>query len=114
MITWTQHPNRLVVNLDRVQRLFWPKVAQIVETQAARGEGLAKISAPWQDQTGRARSGLRGTSDVSGDKAEIVLSYNVDYGIWLELANSGRFATVIPTMEIIGAETVHALGGVLG
>lgn len=112
-IAWAPHPNTIVARIDKIAAAFGPRLAAMGELQAARAESLAKTTAPWTDQTGRARSGLRGSSAFDGSTLEIVLSYNVDYGIWLELAKQGVYATVLPTMQITLAETTDALRGFL-
>lgn len=59
----------------------------------------AKDNAPWEDRTGDARAGL----DIDVDRTDldiiIELFHTVDYGLWLEVIQSGRFATIMPTLE---------------
>lgn len=83
-------------------------------------------NAPWEDQTGAAREGLRATvgrentgGDIarelaggsSGDNFEfgIVVYHTVDYGIWLEIRWNGKYAIIQPTIEHWG----HAVMGAL-
>jgi hypothetical protein len=86
-------------------------------------EEYAKANAPWQDRTGAARLGL--TSDVYREEDTIVLQlyHIVDYGVWLETIQGGRFAIIMPTLEHFSKEAMdrcHAhetgfdLGGDLG
>lgn len=78
----------------------WDDVAQRVFDDAASDvETYAKSNAPWQDQTGQARAGL--TAEVENSNGDIVLSlgHTVDYGLWLEVIQSGRFAIIMPTLE---------------
>lgn len=112
-ITWSPHPNTIRVNTDRLGVAVLGRLANLMEGTAARAEALAKTTAPWTDRTGAARAGLRGTSDADHTGGEIVLSYNVDYGMWLELANQGRYATVIPTMQVIVGELGNGLRGLM-
>lgn len=113
-ITWTPHPNVLRLRVEALSVAFFERLGVLLDTVAARGESLAKTGAPWTDRTGAARSGLRGTSDVGATESQVVLSYNVDYGMWLELANQGRYATVIPTMQVMVGELGNGLRGLLG
>lgn len=92
--------------LSRLETLF--------ATYAARAEAEAKTGAPWTDRTGAARNGLHGSSSVGPGQAELVLSHGVDYGIWLELKNSGAYATVIPTLQRIGPALIADTAGLLG
>lgn len=62
-------------------------------------EGRAKKNAPWTDRTGNARNGLFGNVSVSKDEAVIVLGHSMEYGVFLELANDGRYAILQPTIN---------------
>lgn len=77
---------------------------------------FAKEQAPWTDRTGAARDGL--DTDVSEDGETIVwtLFHTVDYGIWLETIQNGRFSVIMPTLELYApqvgvglSETVEAV-----
>lgn len=63
-------------------------------------EAEAKAEAKWTDRTGNARQGLTGfVEDVSETLVELYLAHRVEYGIYLELRNSGRYAIILPTLE---------------
>lgn len=56
-------------------------------------EAWAKANAPWTDQTGHARNFIKqNVKWVNTDTLMISLSHNVDYGIYLELCNEGKYA----------------------
>lgn len=59
----------------------------------------AKQNAPWQDRTGDARAGLDVDVSESGGAIYIQLYHQVDYGLWLEVIQNGRFAIIMPTLE---------------
>ncbi len=89
------------------------------------GQDGARKSAPWEDRTGNARSGLfyavdgfgmgtvqgevgtsaralmSDTAVVQGDENTIVitLAHTVFYGKFLELSNGGRYAVILSTLE---------------
>lgn len=66
-----------------------------------------KTKAPWKDRTGNARSGLAATAvKESDDVYSIVMTYSVDYGIYLERANDGNYATIIPTLPVYGPKVI--------
>ncbi len=113
VITWAPHPNVLRARIVGLPNLFFQRLGTLTAAVAARGESLAKTSAPWTDRTGAARAGLQGSDEVTGDQAQVVLAYNVDYGIWLDLANQGRYATVIPTLQVMVGELANGLKGLL-
>lgn len=84
----------------------WDDVAaKAFEEASDRIENAAKNDAPWADRTGDARAGLE--ARVSNDNGEVVLTlyHTVEHGLWLEVIQNGRFATIMPTLERYAAET---------
>lgn len=64
-------------------------------------EAYAKTNAPWTDRTGNARQGLHGGVELRAENELVLfLSHGVEYGIWLELANAGKYAIVGPTADV--------------
>lgn len=82
----------------------------ILEDFAREVQEYAQANAPWADQTGAARAGL--TADVyREDKAVILQLYHtVDYGLYLETIQAGRFAIIMPTLEAFSAEIMRRCG----
>lgn len=87
------------------------QVTEAMERGAERVEEYAKANAPWTDRTGDARQGL--TARVYEEFGEIVLelAHSVDYGYWLELIQNGRFAIIMPTLEVLGPQIIREAGG---
>lgn len=81
----------------------------ILEYKAPQVESHMKVNAPWQDQTGNARQGLGAEAFDEGDNMGIVLYHQAPYGIWLEVKNSGEYAIIDPTIEVMGPEVMRAL-----
>ena len=77
-----------------------------------RIEQAARQNAPWSDRTGEARAGLVASSEVDGTDIIINLAHSVDYGIWLETIQSGRFAIIMPTLEQYAGAVFHTMGAV--
>jgi hypothetical protein len=99
-IVWyydTLTPNLLRFNIE-----FSAYVAGLTKGFAAQVENYAQQNARWQDRTGQARRGLTATGSSSITKYTIDLFHTVDYGIWLEVRWSGRYAIIIPTIEVMG------------
>lgn len=113
-IAWSPHPNTIKINTELLWAATFDRFSQLMDASAARWEALAKTGAPWTDRTGAARAGIRGTSHTTQSGGEIAASYSVDYGVWLELANQGRYATIIPTAQIIVGEVQNGLRGLFG
>lgn len=68
-----------------------------------------RTDAPWSDDTGAARGGLTAIPSHSRSQHEILLAYSVYYGIWLEVANSGKYQILIPMLRIIGEKVMRDL-----
>lgn len=71
----------------------------LAQNWAAQLEGQARDNAPWVDRTGNARIGLQGKVALDGDDVIIALAHSMEYGVWLELCNDGRYAILGPTMD---------------
>mgnify|MGYP000925125239 CR=1 FL=1 len=76
---------------------FTPKLkaALLLDAQviAAEMEIWSKDNAAWTDQTTHARQFLKATVKWTNTNTLMVaLSHGVDYGIYLELANEGKYA----------------------
>lgn len=107
-ITWVQR--------DLFHGLTWFRdavnsgVQHVVEDVAKEAEAYMKANAPWEDRTTLARSTLSATAYHNKTVSGILLAHGVDYGRWLELRFGGRFAIVIPTMDVMGDRLMVALG----
>lgn len=70
-------------------------------------EAYAKQHAPWTDRSGNARANLRGFAGVSPQNdcwcASIEHGPYIDYGVYLENRNNGRYAIVGPTQEVFSS-----------
>jgi hypothetical protein len=86
-------------------------VAEAVEQGAMELEMYAKFNAPWADRTGEARNGLTASVYEEGGEIVLELAHSVDYGIWLELIQDGRFAIIMPTLEALGPRIIRDAGG---
>lgn len=83
------------------------KVIGLMNYESAYTVGWLKTNAPWNDDTGAARSGLNTMYFNKGTNHEILMSYSVYYGIWLEVAHSGQWAIITPAMRIVGAKIMN-------
>ena len=88
-----------------------------VDYASKYGEGKMKAEAPWTDRTGAARTGLFTDKFHAGTLSKgvhkIVFGHSVDYGIWLEVANSGRYQIIMPTVKSVGTDLMKGLEGML-
>lgn len=76
------------------------QVTRVAERNAKQIEAWMRANAPWTDRTGDARRELRAeVLDVTGGAAVILLRHGVDYGVYLETIQSGRFAIITPALD---------------
>jgi len=112
-IVWTNPPAHLAAKVAALGPAFGAALGAVGASVAFAGEARAKADAPWTNQTGAARAGLHGTSAVAGLGLEVVLAHGVDYGVWLELANQGRYGVIPGTLQVMAADLEAQLHGLL-
>lgn len=81
-----------------------------MEHYADEIESYAQQNAPWDDRTGSARDGLVCEVTEEGGTLYLELAHTVDYGQWLEVIQSGRFAIIMPTLELFAGELFQDVG----
>ncbi len=101
--------SKLRKNSTELEKRINRNIAAAVDYDAAWGQGYMRQNAPWTDRTGAARSGLMAVPFSHGSVHEILLAYSVYYGIWLEIANNGRYQILIPAMRVIGNKIIGDL-----
>lgn len=62
-------------------------------------EDYMKKNAIWKDQSSNARQTLNVRASEEKDSVVLDLAHGVDYGIYLELANAGKYAIINPTLD---------------
>jgi len=102
--------------LRRQLATFSPKVDAyvhaVMDYSSHRVIAFAKQNAPWRDQTGAARAGLRVDVEWRPMKLHAIhLFHSVLYGIWLEIRFAGKYAIIIPTLKDQGPATMKLLRG---
>lgn len=86
----------------------------VVQYTATEGVAYMKQNAPWTDRTTAARNGLHTIPDTTAeDQKSITFSHTVPYGIWLEIANSGRYQIIMPSVKHEGDLLMQRLEGIL-
>ena len=97
---------RGVKNLDRKIDMA---VRMIVEVNSSRGEAYMKTNAPWTDRTGAARTGLHTVTSHGQSQHSILFSHTMEYGIWLEVKNSGEYEIIMPSVRETGRQLMGDL-----
>lgn len=101
-------------NMDAYEQKIVRSAEEIAKYFAPQMETHAKANAPWTDRTGNARQSLYGWWDKQGKKVIVFISHGRDYGLWLEIRNSGRYAILWPTVEEFIPQIKSMLRNVFG
>lgn len=97
---WVVPPNQLVRAFEEYGRRVTVAVKAVADFICNKMQDEARRNAPWTDRTGNARSGLFAVAEeASRDIVNLYLSHTVEYGKYLELAHSGKYAIIMPTIE---------------
>ncbi len=72
-------------------------------------EAYAKTNRPWTDRSSSARDRLKGDSQTMGTMVRCSISHGVDYGIYLEMCNEGRYRVLKPTIDAIAPKAIKGL-----
>lgn len=102
---WTRPPSRAWPELaNAYAEAIRRGVYQIAQRRAPEIEAWLKNNAPWTDRTGNARQTLNAPVEpqvyqAGLDMVEIILAHGVEYGIFLELSNAGRYAIIAPALD---------------
>jgi hypothetical protein len=89
-----------------------------VQNLAGPAESDLKTNAPWTDRTSVARNSLNARAEVLNTPQQTTVSlrlaHGVQYGIWLELKNAGKYAIVRPTAKVYQAKVRAAIKRIWG
>lgn len=94
-------------NFKAVERQVKAAIGLYADTAAKKMEAHAKSKASWTDRTSNARNTIQGDFGWQGDKAVISISGNVDYFVFLELANERKHAILSPTVQSFSSEVIR-------
>lgn len=116
-IYWLTSPSVLAKTLKTHEARLKYGIRMLADYFAQKIQDEARQAAPWQDRTGNARSGLFAlTEQAATDLVTIYLSHahTVYYGVFLELANGGKYAVILPTIQRNLPEIERQLKRLLG
>ena len=115
-IRWVRPPDQLARAIELYGDRVLTAVQAVAQYIATNMQNSAQHNAPWTDRTGNARSGLFGTAERDAARRVVVIYLShgpaISYGVFLELANSGRFQIVMPTVEAHLPELHSMLNGI--
>ena len=86
-------------NVDELETKTQRAITAAFHFQGDKSTTYMKGAAPWHDRTGAARAGLH--SQVNGGPPwDLILAHAVSYGIWLEVAHSGKYQIILPSLRL--------------
>lgn len=85
--------------IERYKAAMRQGMVNLLLYYAARIEADMKTNAPWDDQTSNARQTLAAFVHEGTNQIVLVAKQQMTYGVYLELANGGRYAIVMPTLQ---------------
>lgn len=98
---WDVPPDEAFTQLaDAYATAVHTGVRAVVQRYAPEVEAWMKSNAPWTDRTGNARQTLHTeVEEVVNEMVSLILAGGVEYQIYLELSNGGRFAIIGPALD---------------
>ena len=103
-IKWSKTPEQAYKELyDEYAETIEKEVMRIITRYKGEIENHMKAEAPWTDRSGNARQAL--WADIE-HKVRVMItvtfghSHGIEYGVYLEFANAGKYAIVNPTFDI--------------
>lgn len=91
---------QVTTNMRKLKTRCAEAVHQIADRNFIEMENFAKSNASWTDRTGDARRSIEKVDKSNAQAIEFWLIIGVTYGIWLEIANQGKFQILRPTLTI--------------
>jgi hypothetical protein len=88
--------------LEKLRGVAFQTMKNVVEASeitAAEMENTSKDNRPWTDRTGDARRSIYAFSELDSQSLVIYHGIRVDYGVYLELSNAGKYRVIGPTVE---------------
>jgi len=92
------------IDFGIAERKVRAALGSYADTAAKKMEGYAKSNRPWTDRTSNAKNSIQGKHHWRGKDLVIILSGNVDYFVFLELAHGKNYAILKPTVDKFGPE----------
>lgn len=106
--------NNIIQGLANLENRTKAAISLYGDTVTKKMEAYAKTNRPWTDRSSSAKNRLTGTSvRLSGNTVRCTISHGVEYGIWLELCNEGKYAIIKKTVDAISPEALKGLNNLL-
>lgn len=92
--------DNVIANLKRCGTHTVANVVSESQRTAAELENHSKNVRPWTDRTGNARRSIYAFSDINSQTIKIYHGIGVDYGVYLELSNGGKYRVIGPSVNM--------------
>jgi len=91
----------VIKNLQSVRKNLVFDSFDLMSGMMKEAEAWAKENAPWTDRTGIARKTIFGIANKETGRVVGYIGIGVDYGVFLELCNDGKYRIIRPTMLML-------------
>ena len=103
-LKWTKTPEEAMTELTEAYMSDIERaVTQLLKFYEKQIENHMRTNAPWKDRTGNARQALFAQFKTVV-KLLLLIEFGqghaIDYGVYLEFSNAGKYAIVNPTLDI--------------
>lgn len=99
----------MVDRLHDWQTRYLQAIFQLGKVFAQRIVAWAQKNARWTDRTSNARQGLTARCLKTANGFVIWLFHTMEYGKWLELSHSGKYAIILEALENFYAPLMSAI-----
>lgn len=83
------------------------------DTVSKNMEAHAKSNYKWTPRSGQAHQRLNGSWKWIGNVVRTEISHGVDYGVYLEYCNEGKYAILWPTVQSCSPKAIRGLNNLL-
>lgn len=91
--------DKVIANMREWERRTRAALFALGQHYGSKMQSEAQQEAPWKDRTGDARKGLFGEAMEDEDKLRVRISHSMEYGVYLELAHSQKYAILEPVAK---------------
>lgn len=102
-VFWVRPPKDLAQQVDAYGGKVQVAIKAVADFMATKMQNYSRQNAKWQDRTGNARTGLFGVTSQEAAKEVVTIylshGHTISYGVFLELANAGKYAIIWPAIE---------------
>lgn len=100
-------------NIGVLDRRVDAAIGALMERSGDQAVAYMKVHAPWTDRTGNARAGLDKIVFKAGTRWFLNLFGRVNYQIYLEKSNGGKYAILTPSIPLWGVRTMALTQGLI-